>query len=302
MKNLPDKFPIRYALIIKNQFDYDRYDKRVLDGRQQEEEILCRQLIRFLQKNPITRRLLFAKSTSVKYSLVGIEIINITKFEESEVWVNILDKTMKNIIPEAVRECYSHGDAFELGLYSYRGNCEIPAFIDAYNKRENYDYIDHKFGFGDSLVQSIKYVYETYIKLKEGKIKDWELYEILTRFEKAIYINSPYSALWEALDKRLLDGTIPHDHLFQYENKEIKAITEKSYKQKIPIAVCRSWEDLFGEEILALYKMFRFCHNCGSALPFDYQGNYCPDAKENQQCIRERARFRAQKTRKKSQI
>ena len=123
-----------------------------------------------------------------------------------------------------------------------------------------------------------------------------ELYKLLNEYEKASHITSYQSDLWKMLDKSSSSGSIPPARLSQSRIKEIKNLKEKNdYTQRISITVCKSWESLFVEEITTLYKMFRFCNNCGKALPFGYKGSYCPDTKDNEKCIKERARIRSRK-------
>ena len=101
------------------------------------------------------------------------------------------------------------------------------------------------------------------------------------------------------LDSGILDGIIRPSYFHKHKTKEIKELEEiNNYKEKITITVVRSWDELFAEEISTLNKMMKFCNNCGKALPFNYQGKYCLENKENQECVKERARKRA---RKKSQ-
>jgi len=298
MKNLPDKFPIRYALIIRNLADWDM--DASLMGQERQRELLYKQLVIDLQQNPVTKERLTTQTISIIVTLLGIEIINLMMINKDEKEIKLFIKNVKDLLPNAEFEPPRFDDfIFRLSLYSYCGNYEIPALIRAYNKRDDLDYLYEKLELEDR-PKIINVFYDIYQKMIKGNLRDWELYEHLNKYERPIYINSPYSELWKLLDSGALDGLIHTGYLF--ENKIIKSLKEKQYKQKIPIAICRSWESLFAEEISALYKMFRFCHNCGKALPFDYQGNYCPDTKENQQCMRERAKIRAQKKRKKSQI
>ena len=155
--------------------------------------------------------------------------------------------------------------------------------------------IIHKFGYLENS-SDIKCLYNDYEKIKDNKITNFQLYESMAKYAKPVYISTPYSKTWKILDSGFQDGIIP---VFGRSHKE--DIIEKSElldekdgysKSKILVAVCRNWEELFAEEISALYKMFNFCNNCGRALPFDYKGNYCPDLSENKNCIKERNRKR----------
>jgi hypothetical protein len=301
MKNLPDKFPIRYALIVKSPFDdeFDDYDIVAYHPEFKEFEICYRQFLSTIQKEPLSKKMIHMNNKCLVFSLFGIEVMRISQIEQLNSWDKELENFLKKIIPEIKTDYKSYGNAFTLGLYSYAGNYEIPSFIRA----KKY-FTKNAFSGHSSLGNIDKTKTDSLIKLYEsilsGKIKDWEYYQYIRKYEKPVYITSPYSDLWKALDNQLNGGTIPTKKDIKLTNNEIRNLAEKNhYKERISIAVCKNWETLFAEEISTLYKMFNFCNNCGKALPFDYQGKYCPETKDNKECIKERARKRA---RKKSQI
>lgn len=298
MKNLPDKFPIRYALLVKPREEYEDFDDLdFVTGELKEREVLFRQLLLTLQQKPLSKEMLLIQQTSIKFSLLGVEIMNIAKIGKDPEWIELVKKKIKDILPGAEVKSWAFGEAFTLGLYSYKGNYEIPTFIRAYNYNTKNDF-DSLYGkFGHFMSRSnINFFYNTYKKVSEGEIDEWELYKLLNQYEKPLHITSYQSDLWKMLDEGTLGGIIRPEHLHQFKTKEIKNLIEKNnYTQKIPITVCKNWESLFAEEIISLYKMFRFCNNCGKALPFNYKGSYCPDTKENQLCIKERARIRSRK-------
>lgn len=307
-KNLPHKFPIRYALLVRPREENDDFDDfDFVTGVIKEREVLFRQLILSLQQKPLSKEMLLIQQTSIKFSILGVEIMNIAKIGKDPDWLESTKNKIKDILPNAEAKSWAFGEAFTLGLYSYRGNCEIPAFIRAYsyNSKDDFDSLYAKFGHYIAK-SSINFFHDTYKKISEGKINEWELYKSLNQYEKPLHITSYQSDLWKMLDKGTLDGTISPEHLCQFETKEIKNLTENNnYTQKIPITVFKKWESLFAEEIIALYKMFRFCNNCGKALPFDYKGSYCPDTKENRKCVKKRARIRSRKrniTKKQSNL
>jgi hypothetical protein len=104
------------------------------------------------------------------------------------------------------------------------------------------------------------------------------------------------------LDDGFQNGIIPvtnklgkQNFIEEYTKYNQDAIDNEN---KITIAVCKNWEELFTEELLALYKEMNFCKNCGKTLPFNYQGRFCPDTKENEECKKERGRERAKKPHK----
>ncbi len=291
-KNLPDKFPIRYALLVQSSEEHDDFDSVV------EREVLFRQLLSILQQKPLSKEMLLVSQTSIKFILLGIEIMNIAKLGRDYEWLKLTEEKMKEIMPEIQRDSWSYGDAFTLGLYSYKGNYEIPSFIRAHNIKDDLGALSGKFG-GSISRGKINFFYNIFEEIKNNKINEWELYKSLNEYKRPLYITSYQSDLWKMLDERVLGGTIRPARSHQYETKEIKDLKEKNnYSEKITITVFRNWHELFAEEINTLYRMMNFCNNCGKALPFNYQGKYCPNNKKNQECIKERARKRA---RKKSQ-
>jgi hypothetical protein len=232
---------------------------------------------------------------SVGFKLSGFEAIRVTKLEATSEWKESVETKMQQILPELVVGNYSFGNAFNLGLFSYKGNIEIPAFIRAYNESKK-----NKVGrnFAGLSKSATSFFQKTYTKVSEGKIKEWELYGALGYYQAPIYVTSYYSALWEMLDSKELTGIIEPSFFYHFKNKEIKKLVEgKHYKEKISIAVCSNWESLFAEEIRALYKMFRFCNNCGKPLPFGTKYKNCPRSPVNIECNRSCDRIRAKKTR-----
>lgn len=297
-KNLPDKFPIRHALLVQVNEECDTLDNLdFLIREQKEKEVLFRQLLLILQQEPLSKEMLSIGQSSIKLDLLGIEIINIAKIGRDTEWFKLVEKRIKEILPDTEVKSWAVGEAFILGLYNYAGNCEIPAFIRAHYYISENDFASIRAKFGHSISKDeINFFYNTYEKVRTGKIDDFELYKLFNQYEKPLYITSYQSDLWKMLDKSSSSGSIPPARLYQSKMEEIKNLIEKNnYTQKISITVCKSWESLFAEEIMTLYKMFRFCNNCGKALPFGYKGSYCPNTKINKECVKARARIRSQK-------
>lgn len=140
MRNLPDRFPIRYAIIASN---WDVEDNlREKDQPQfftpAKFELLFRQLLVLLQKESLTGRLLNPPAQTLKCQVMDVDILDIAKLNAPVGWCIKLEEEIKKIIPEAMGFSSSIGTAFDLGLYSYTGAYEIPAFIVAKNiLREN---------------------------------------------------------------------------------------------------------------------------------------------------------------------
>lgn len=307
MKNLPDIFPIRYAIIISDWLNKD-------DSSENEKpqfytpatfEMLFRQMLLALQKEPLSEELLMPKSETIKFKFMDVEIIKIAKLNAPFNWANTLGVEIPKIIPEAKRSSIEVGSAFDIGLYSYRGASEIPSFITAGNILAKHGGIEghlkiaEKFGYVENGA-NVRFLYDNYKRLRNNEITSFQLYESMAKYAKPIYISTPYSKVWEVLDGGFQNGIVKlsskfniHDFIGKIEMDDKK----RNYgENKITVAVCKSWEELFAEEISAVYKILNFCNNCGKALPFDYQGKYCPATKGNEECTRARARKRAKKS------
>ncbi len=309
MKNLPDTFPIRYAIIVNSWVDEDFSEEQKLYIRTTaKSEMLFRQLLTLLQKEPLSEKLLIPEQETIKFRFMGVEVINIAKLNAPLNWAEKLKPDIKKIIPEAKYCSTEKGTAFNLGLYSYKGAVEIPSFVKAHNilvKHNNNFQTNRetvpKFGHIEN-ISDIRFLYSNYEKIKNNKITNFQLYEAMTKYTKPIYISTPYSKIWEILDNGFNEGILSVNGRSDKDIIKKRGSDEKKYnygKKEIMVAICKSWEELFAEKILSIYKMLNFCNNCGIALPFDYQGKYCPDTKKNKGCKRERAKKRA---RKKSQV
>ncbi len=271
MKNLPDKFPIRYALIIPmSEDDFE-------DEKSYQSEVLFNEYLLMLKDNPLNYSLLFPKYKSVNFTILGKPAFQISKLYAEEGWIDVIKEKMKETMPEAFCSGWSNGFVFATGLYSYKKSCEIPAFSKLRDEKN----ID------------TSYYNKIYERIKKGEIDNWELHSLLGNHERPIEQDLYYSNVWKELDINeeiggyILRMTISRkDEWFKNLPKDAKNIT------KIPVLICKSWEDLFAEELFLSYKMFRYCNNCGKALPFGYNGKYCPNEPENIDCIRERARKR----------
>lgn len=272
MKNLPDKFPIRYVLVIENWDDED-FDK----------EILLPQYLNLLQKNPLDYSLLNPSYFSVRFQVLGKEIFKITKIQAEEGWLELAKVKIREIMPDVSVKGWETSSPFNIGLYSYKKSAEIPAFIRFYNE------------FNKN-TNSASYFYKIFKDVKNGKYDDWAIYQILNDYFTSTKRNLYYSNVWKELDRnKEINGllrTFKHIQSLNLRNI-LKALPKDGETiEKIPVLICKSWEELFAEEVFALYKMFNYCNNCGKALPFNYNGKYCPDEPENVDCIRERARKR----------
>lgn len=270
MKNLPDKFPIRYALIIPNDDDYNEEEPFLL-------EVLFNEYLSLLKNRPLDYLLLFPDYISLDFTILDKRVFQIPKLYADKEWMDMAEQKIKEVLPEAFLSGWTAGRAFLMGLYSYKKSAEIPAFVRLKNINNT----------------NAKHYYKIYERVRMGELDEWDLYRLLGNRNRAIRQDLYYSNVWKKLDKdKEIGGFIFHINKHK-EGRWFQDLPEETNNMtKISVLICKSWEDLFAEEIFALYKMFNYCNNCGKALPFNYSGKYCPNELENVDCIRERARKR----------
>jgi len=309
MKNLPDEFPIRYALIAK----WNDSVQQPLD------KMLYNQLIVLLESKPLLRENLDLYAQMVSFSLLGTNVLAFAKLFDSvdiavykiHEWVQLAGKSMASLIPKIkIEDLPGILEISGLGLYSYMGACEIPCFFQA--KNATVEKLKEKFGYIiDS--KSIKDIFDIYTGICKGVANQREIWEIGNKYKKPLQISVPFSAVWGSLDNnngggcipvsgffdtsRLDDsGTVKQPDLYEYRSKLIENIPRTDTKEgRINVLICESWESLMAEEVAMLHKITSFCSNCGKSLPYDYNGKYCPDEEGNEKCIRERNRKRKKK-------
>jgi hypothetical protein len=297
MKNLPNKFPIRYAIILASESDREDY----LGLQKNTEANLYNDVIELLKENILNKEIVNINYSFIKFSFNKNKLFELAKLETNIDWKTIdndfckMENLLKKIYPnkKIVKEM-GIGNLFKIGFYSYKGASERPCFLRSYNAALKKDLLWKK-GVANSV--NIEYFGELYKKIVNNQISEVKLDEDLGHFEKPIYITAKYSKLWDKLDKGEHDGIIPPERMdpdflsdISYKNDGKKIESHKN--KKIKIVICKNWDSLFAEEIRSLYKTFSFCNNCGKPLSFDWKGIYCPDTKENKACIRERARNR----------
>jgi hypothetical protein len=295
MKNLPDKFPIRHALILED-FEYDETNEELnYNNARKRNIILFNQYLLSLQNNGVTVELALPKYQQIKFSLSNIEVINISVLNPKKNWVDESKEKIPELMPNLNFSGSSIGDAFSVGIYSYEGAYEIPAFINFYNtfKKEN-GRKNTLLKFGkDSNISN--FFYNKFLEIKNGKLNNLDLFKISNKYNKPIYIKTKYTSILDLLDSEFSSGVIP---TITGNTEKISFIsTIKNDKKdiatkQIEILVCKSWEELFMEELNIIYKNLTFCQNCGKALPKNYRGDYCVDSPENKECIKERNRKR----------
>ncbi len=291
MKQLPDIFPIRYAMIIETGNDEELNDRPLLPDPKI--EMLFRQYILMLQKEPLTTKNIRPQADYVKATFFDIDIAYIAKLQAENNWEQETIKSLKSILPNITVSHTGTGFFLENSLYSYQGAYEIPSFIKFKKETEktSFDIVRRKYSLNSSMYG---FFYNKYKEILDDKINSWELYQILAKYRQPIRIEAPYSELWKFLDTRGNEGIITPNTQRTENNKALSLTLSqiKDTNQKIEIVICRNWEELFAEELSAFYKMLKRCKNCNKPLPFNYKGNYCPDLTENNNCIKERNRKR----------
>lgn len=269
MKNLPDKFPIRYALVIE-ALDDDFKDDLILN-----------QYLELIHKNPMDYSLIFPEFNSVIFNILDQEAFKITKVGNDDSWTKSIKDKIREVIPEVSLKGWSRGNAARIGMYSYKKAAEIPAFVSFNRSIE-------RSGLGNS-----DYFNKIFDNIRLGKYDSFGLYQDLKSFLNGTIQELSYSNCWKELDRNKELKGIVTSQSGDISEKIFKTLPlTKPNNDMIPVMVCFSWDELFAEEVFAVYKMFNYCNNCGKALPFNYTGKYCPEGLENIECIRERARKR----------
>ncbi len=305
VKNFPERFPIRYAIILREfKDDDDDFSNRRTSERKLIDEQIFRQFILLLQEQPLDRTILQLSKVSVLCRSLGLKVFEGAKLNAGEEWINEVEKYISLLYPEAlVLTDTTRGHAYNLGLYSYAGAGEIPSFWKMYQKYDDKNFLGERFGFHEHFgaILSRSRLYE---RMMKGEVTESFLYEMGELYERPIYLTVPHSSLWSFLDKGNLEGVVPtYLDILKYKSfieqlpiedfdKRSVSLKEKMHEPKITIVLCRNWVSLFTEEILSLYRSSVFCKNCSACLPFNYKGKYCLSSPENKQCNRERARQR----------
>lgn len=301
MKNLPEKFPIRYALVTYD-IEVDEFEDPALrDAYLREQKNLFIQYVLKLQScNDLSSDYHTIQIHHLSDEILNVKSLNYDPNDIDE-FMNLIESLKKelahflNTDKDKILSSWGKGYAFDPYLYSYAGSGEKPAFLQAYNKLLNPPKDLYKISVSKS---DINFFYGLYQKIRDGKISAVQLYEKLNQYNKPIYISTHYSKNWAVADSGKTDGIfITRNKIGSGYNELLKEVENQNFDFKINIVVCRNWEELFAEEIMQIYRMSNFCGNCGKALPFDYQGKFCPpELPENADCIRERARQRARKS------
>jgi len=136
MKNFPDRFPIRYAILISDHTDKDSEDYFDIARR----KVLWDKLLKWRQTKRVD-----LKDLSLRYLVVGFsynhtKLCDIPELNVPEKWTDELTKKLQQSIPES-QFSHSYGLGFDLCLNSYRGSAEIPLFWQIYSHKEDEKYV-----------------------------------------------------------------------------------------------------------------------------------------------------------------
>jgi hypothetical protein len=297
MKSLPEKFPIRYAIVV---------DSHTIDDEEQDafelakNSSLLRQLMAYLISHPLNRQEdLTLGYQSISFSDSSSKLGIIPQLYPDKDWLTETKKKLEEFLnpyPIALyRFIQTSGRAYDLTLYSYAGMCDVPIFTRILNHNDKKTFEDYNlkrlnFNCDDKVFNDLSQKYKVIMRGYDR----WTQYSPFKREKEVFYMELPYTKLWKNLDSGICLGTVsglPWKN--KYENERNEGGVETG--EKIRVAVSFGIEPLLLEEMYALYKISSFCNCCGKPLPFDYKGKYCPNISENIDCNRKRARLRKKK-------
>ena len=298
MKSFPDKFPIRYAIIVNKLDSEDEYN-----WTSSFQKSLWMLLIESLEQSALRE----TKNLLIGFESIKIEDVGGNFLGELPMIKNPLDKSSW-ATDNSLELSKKFNDflflpnfhlSHSLKLFSYKGMLETPLFwkaikdndiekaknikpinkLNFLNFQDDIDLINMKY----HMIQSGRNLWSAY-KGRGGGTQD------------VFYIDVPYSKLWKALD-------CGHGSGFSMSSSDKKSVlpdikTTEADPEKIHVAIATSIDSLINEEMLALYKISKLCNCCNKPLPFDRKGRYCPDIPANIECRRKRNRQRQYKTHK----
>lgn len=283
MKNFPDVFPIRYAIIAHSNLS---------EVSPQTKIAFKRDLVKIISSSRLS-----PKDLMLSYFIYdAYEYGKVYKFHPKLEWAQSAFDCL-NLFYEGDSNAHFLEKSYDLIFLSYQGNNEVPFFHEYFNNKDNpFSYYQNRFGVG--IKESTKFscsIFRDYYDLimnKKSESAEGNFLSLMSVLGEAISITSCNSAMWKALDRGKNEGILHKRNIFDISEEEKHQVEEK----KIEVLLCDSWERLFMEEVWRLYKVSNFCQNCGVALPFNFSGKYCP---ENTQCKRSRDRIRQKESQTK---
>lgn len=299
MKSLPEKFPIRYAIIVSEDFN----DKKIKDDfDKSERNTLWCQFIDYIKKNPLTLDDLSINYVSAEYvTNNGNKICVLPKLKGNSKWQEQIYEILYKNIPLTIFSP-SSGRAFNLSLYSYSGMLETPIFWKVAHGLKPDEVIENLQlrALGQYSLSGLDYSMDINFKrIMNGELDSWENQNNLKE-PLVFYVRVPYSRLWKALDTSVNNGVVSYQNDVSLIKSEVGKVEEVEENEFITIVVAKNLLALMYEEMVSVYKASSFCNSCNKPLPFGYKGKFCPNSQENKACNQKRARIR--KRRSGSQI
>ncbi len=290
MKNLPEIFPVRYAVVAEDVYSAS------LKGAVKSSDWLFKQLLRLIQSEPLTADKLKLKASSMRFTDLGIPAFTIEKLDPHIDWDNKIRRDIHEQFP-GISWNYHMGATYNLNLVSYAGRYEIPVLVEAHNKKGDIDFLHDRFGYSFNRTD-LDIIYELFEELKNGNLSDTRLWSIRASTNEPVLIEADISSLWEHLEdpEGMNKGVLSSFNVMARPQRYQEIPPEPTSKRKIQIYVCKSWDSLMVEELYALKRATTFCLNCGKGLPYGSRHKYCPD---NPECRRARDRERARRTKAK---
>ena len=144
MNQLPEVFPLRYAMVIEAGNDEEFKDRPLLPDPKI--EMLFRQYILKIQKEPIIKSLLRPAPYFVKASFADIDVGYLAKLADNnqsgsmDGWLSETSQSFEKMLPGVVVEGSGWGFFLNVSLYSYRGALEFPSFIKFWKETNNTDF------------------------------------------------------------------------------------------------------------------------------------------------------------------
>lgn len=254
---LPNTFPLRYAIVLDGAGDNEEDDEK--------DRALRAQLYTYLQRTPLVATDLRLNFSGFEIRTSNVAVASLTRLGASKEWHESTSRVVQELFPEG-QLTTSTGIAFLLGLYSYRGALEIPAFYRMINAKDSFEKQEKIIGREGhrSAVSIENRLLRLYRSILNGEIDEATLWSVKQEKPETLHINAPISDLWQLLDNdQSLEGSLPPKPV----NNGLELPNQPGTNEgRIPVAVCRTWDSLFLEELWQLHRHLNYCNNCGHAL------------------------------------
>lgn len=229
MKNFPDKFPIRYAIIVQHDHECRPFYGLSKEPDVIDDDIMLQQLLEFLREKPVLKEDLKING----YQMKSPDLPN--RFGQYQIMINKLI-TNQNYRAEIISDLFSSsisrqssqmvsGPFYELILLSYAGNLEIPWFWKIRNS--SVDKLKHyRYKIPESEFYS---PVEAYKKVFSGEEKESWLFDRMQGDREVYTLTIPYSDLWKKIDDSKTDGIFWAEKKYGAQRIIRKERCEKEY-------------------------------------------------------------------------